>query len=101
MSAVGAIGTPPSESSVPRKWWALAFLVTGNLTVFTAVTMMNVAIPQAQATLEFADSTRASVVTLYSLCFGTFMLLAGRLADAFGLRRCLFTVRSGFADSST
>lgn len=100
MSAVGAIGTPPSESPVPRKWWALAFLVTGNLTVFTAVTMMNVAIPQAQAALEFADSTRASVVTLYSLCFGTFMLLAGRLADAFGLRRCLCAGLAGFAVAS-
>jgi len=98
MSDVGAIGI--AVARVPRKWWALAFLVTGNVIVFTAVTMMNVAIPQAQSALGFADSTRASVVTVYSLCFGTFMLLAGRLADTLGLRRCLSFGLAGFALAS-
>ena len=87
-------------TSTHRRWWALAFLVFGNLTVFTAVTTMNVAIPQAQEELGLSDSTRSAVVTLYSLCFGTFMLVGGRLADVLGLRRCLCAGLIGFASAS-
>lgn len=31
-----------------RCWWALGFILTGNLEVFAAVTMMNVALPDAR-----------------------------------------------------
>ena len=99
-STVDSVGAAGARPATRHRWWALSFLVTGNLTVFTAVTTMNVAIPQAQAALGFSDSTRAAVLTLYSLCFGTFMLLGGRLADVLGLRRCLSTGLIGFAIAS-
>ncbi|MGP3935745.1 MFS transporter [Nonomuraea sp. KM88] len=75
-------------------------MLTGNLAVFAAVTMMNVALPAAQQALGLTDASRAAVVTLYSLCFGAFMLLGGRLADVVGLRRCLTAGLVGFAAAS-
>jgi len=83
-----------------RRWWALGFILTGNLAVFAAVTMMNVALPEAQEALGFSDASRSAVVTLYSLCFGALMLLGGRLADVLGLRRCLAAGLIGFAAAS-
>ena len=100
----GTSAPTPSEqsSSGPnsRRWWALGFILAGNLAVFAAVTMMNVALPQAQEDLGLSDASRAAVVTLYSLCFGAFMLLGGRLADVLGLRRCLTAGLIGFAVAS-
>lgn len=100
MSTTGTVGIVGSGQVARRRWWALAFLVAGNLTVFSAVAAMTIAIPQAQAQLGFADSTRAAVLTLYALCFGTFMLLGGRLADVIGLRRGLCIGLIGFAGAS-
>lgn len=100
-AAVSSAGVVGSDRQGRRRWWALACLIVGNLTVFSAATTMNVAIPRAQTVLGFSDSTRAAVVTLYSLCFGTFMLLGGRLSDVLGLRRCLCAGLIGFAIAST
>lgn len=91
---------PARSSSAQRRWWALGFVLTGNLAVFAAVTMMNVALPDAQDALGFSDAARSAVVTLYSLFFGAFMLLGGRLADVLGLRRCLTAGLIGFAVAS-
>lgn len=92
----------PSRSQTPgaRRWWALGFLLSANLMVFAAVTMMNVALPRAQHDLALSDGSRAAVVTLYSLTFGAFMLLGGRVADAVGLRRFLLAGLTGFAGAS-
>lgn len=103
MSQLTSPETSPPTASPPRdtrRWWALGFILTGNLAVFAAVTMMNVALPDAQAALGFSDASTSAVVTLYSLCFGAFMLLGGRLADVFGLRRCLAAGLVGFAAAS-
>lgn len=91
---------PAHSSSEQRRWWALGFVLTGNLAVFAAVTMMNVALPDAQRALGLSDGSRAAVVTVYSLCFGAFVLLGGRLADVLGLRRCLAAGLVGFAVAS-
>lgn len=89
----GTPRVPPPPTEPPgdpaRHWWALGFLLTANLIVFAAVTMMNVALPRTQQALGLSDGSRAAVVTLYSLAFGAFMLLGGRLADTLGLRRFL------------
>ena len=83
-----------------RRWWALGFLVSANLLVFAAVTIMNVALPDARADLALSPSTVRGIVTSYSLTFGTLILLAGRAADVFGLRRCLVAGLVGFAATS-
>jgi MFS family permease len=44
------------------------------------LTIVNVALPSAQQSLDFATVDRQWVVTAYTLAFGSFLLLGGRLA---------------------
>lgn len=77
-----------------------AFVLTGYLVAFAAVTMLNVALPAAQADLGMSTAGRQWVVTAYSLTFGGFMLLGGRLGDLLGLRRALTLGLAGYAATS-
>lgn len=83
-----------------RRWRALPFLLGGYLTVFAAVTMLNVALPDAQADLGLSNSSRQWVLTIYSLTFGGLHLLGGRIADTIGLRRTVLIGLVGFAGAA-
>lgn len=50
-------------------------------------TVVIVALPSIQADLGPGDGAREMVVAIYALLFGSLLLLAGRLADAWGARR--------------
>ncbi|GAA1947070.1 MFS transporter [Brevibacterium antiquum] len=82
-------GVEPNTPASKRRWWALGLLTGANLLAFASVTIMNVALPQAQTQLRMTDGSAQGVMTVYSLTFGTLILVGGRLADAMGLRRCL------------
>lgn len=100
MSAVTVTLPTASESSRPankRRWWALGLLTGANLQAFSAVTIMNVALPQTQTQLGMTAGSAQAVVTVYSLTFGTLILVGGRIADALGLRRCLIGGLVAFA----
>lgn len=49
-------------------------------------TVVIVALPSIQADLDLEDGVREQVVGIYALLFGSLLLLAGRLADAWGAR---------------
>ena len=63
-------------------------------------TIVNIAMPSAQADLGFSDNDRQWVVTAYALAFGSLLLLGGRLADMFGRRRMFLIGLVGFAVAS-
>ena len=63
-------------------------------------TVVNIALPAAQADLGFSDADRQWVITAYSLAFGSLLLLGGRLSDMFGRRRMFLIGLVGFAVSS-
>jgi MFS family permease len=50
------------------------------LMVVLDATVVNIALPAAQADLGFSDGQRQWVVTAYSLAFGSLLLLGGRLS---------------------
>lgn len=83
-----------------RRWYALGFIATGNLLVFGGVTIMNVALPAAQADLGLGVSTRQWVITIYAVMFGSLILLGGRVGDGVGLRRTTVIGLSGYAVAS-
>ena len=83
-----------------RRWWTLAALGLAQLMVVLDATIVNIALPSAQADLGFDDADRQWVVTAYSLAFGGLLLLGGRLADLFGRRRTLLIGLAGFALAS-
>jgi len=83
-----------------RRWWALAILTLSQLMVVLDVTIVNIALPSAQAELGFADDGRHWLVTGYALAFGSLLLIGGRLSDYFGRRRMLVIGLIGFALAS-
>ncbi|MGY0055646.1 MFS transporter [Streptomyces sp. LZ34] len=82
------------EAAEPRRWLMLALLCLAQFMLILDVTVVNVALPDMAADLDLGRETLTWVVTAYTLCFGGFMLLGGRLADALGAHR---TVLAGLA----
>lgn len=91
----------PSTSTRSRtRWWILAFIAGAQLMVVLDTTIMLIALPSAQHTLEFSDNGRQWVITAYTITFGGLLLLGGRLSDLLGARRALIVGAVGFAAAS-
>ncbi|WP_329192808.1 MULTISPECIES: MFS transporter [unclassified Streptomyces] len=84
----------------PRRWWILAVIGLAQVMVVLDATVVNIALPSAQADIGFSDGQRQWVVTAYAMAFGSLLLLGGRLADLFGRRRAFIIGQAGFAVSS-
>src|SRR5919201_641043 len=76
-----------------RRWIALALLATAQFVVVLDASIVNVALPSIGSDLNFSQDNLSWVVNAYTLFFGGFLLLGGRLADRLGRRR-LFIARS-------
>src|SRR6266536_2390604 len=83
-----------------KRWFALALIVVAQFMVVLDVAIVNVALPSIKTDLHFSQESLQWVITAYSILFGGFLLLGGRLADVLGRRRLfvagvtLFTVSS-------
>jgi EmrB/QacA subfamily drug resistance transporter len=75
-------------------WLALIVVCMGQFMVVLDATVVNVALPAIQTDLGFSDSSLQWVVNAYTLFFGGFLLLGGRMADLIG-RRTLFLAGIG------
>jgi EmrB/QacA subfamily drug resistance transporter len=82
------------------RWWILSVVGLAQLMVVLDATIVNIALPSAQAALGFSNADRQWVVTAYSLAFGGLLLLGGRLSDLVGRRRMLIIGLIGFAAAS-
>jgi EmrB/QacA subfamily drug resistance transporter len=74
-----------------RRWFGLAVIVAAQFMVVLDVAIVNVALPSIKTDLGFSQEGLQWVITAYSIFFGGFLLLGGRLADLLGRRR-LFMV---------
>jgi EmrB/QacA subfamily drug resistance transporter len=79
------VSTAPPQST--NKWLALALLATAQFVVVLDASIVNVALPSIGKDLKFAPDDLSWVVNSYTLVFGGFLLLGGRLADLLGRRR--------------
>src|SRR3954463_15986247 len=70
--------------SSTNKWVALALLAAAQFVVILDASIVNVALPSIGRDLEFSQDNLAWVVNAYTLVFGGFLLLGGRLADPLG-----------------
>ncbi|MEP6561791.1 MAG: MFS transporter, partial [Nakamurella sp.] len=84
----------------PKRWLALGVIAISQLMVILDATIVNIALPQAQAALQISDANRQWMVTAYALPFGALLLLGGRIADYVGRKRILIIALSGFALAS-
>ncbi|WP_440711451.1 MFS transporter [Herbiconiux sp. YIM B11900] len=96
MSTTSAI--PNAASS--RRWWTLTTVALAQLMVVLDSTVVNIALPAAQADLGFSDGDRQWIITAYSLAFGSLLLLGGRLSDLMGRKRTFIIGLIGFAAAS-
>ncbi|MEI6662710.1 MAG: MFS transporter [Actinomycetes bacterium] len=83
-----------------RRWTILAVIGVAQLMVVLDATIVNIALPSAQADLGFSDASRQWVVTAYALAFGGLLLLGGRLSDLFGRKWTFIGGLVGFSLAS-
>jgi EmrB/QacA subfamily drug resistance transporter len=99
-----------SPQSIPqdKKWLALALLALAQFVVVLDAAIVNVALPSIGTDLAFSQDDLSWVVNAYTLFFGGFLLLGGRMADLLGRRRmfiaglilfALASLAGGFANS--
>jgi EmrB/QacA subfamily drug resistance transporter len=62
--------------------------------------IVNIALPHAQAALHIDDAQRQWALTSYTLTFGGLLLLGGRVADYLGRKRTFLVGLFGFAGAS-
>lgn len=100
----------PDLSTHRARNLALVLLAMTQFVVVIDASIVNVALPSIGEALDFSQNDLSWVVNSYTLTFGGFLLLGGRLADYFGRRRvfmigmALFAVASlagGFAQNET
>jgi EmrB/QacA subfamily drug resistance transporter len=87
---VSTITQTPSQSQsyTPRaKNLALLLLAMTQFVVVIDASIVNVALPSIGSHLHFSRTDLSWVVNAYTLTFGGFLLLGGRLADLLGRRR--------------
>jgi EmrB/QacA subfamily drug resistance transporter len=92
--------TLKENSAKNSRWWILGVLGLAQLMVVLDATIVNIALPSAQADLGFSDDSRQWVITAYALAFGSLLLLGGRLGDLFGRKRLFVVGLLGFAIAS-
>ena len=91
---------PGIRRPVPSRWTALTLLASAQLMLVLDVTVVNVALPDIGTALHLHLSELPWVMTIYTMFFGGFMLLGGRIADLFGARRLTLAGLALFTASS-
>src|SRR5882757_11197178 len=87
MMASLAYRQAPDLSSQRGRNLALMLLAMTQFVVVIDASIVNVALPSIGAHLHFSRDDLSWVVNAYTLTFGGFLLLGGRLADLLGRRR--------------
>jgi EmrB/QacA subfamily drug resistance transporter len=83
-----------------KRWLALAVISATVLLIILDATVVNIALPAVSADLDIDAATQQWIVTAYTLTFGGFLLLGGRIADFWGRKRTYLVGTAGFAVAS-
>jgi len=73
--------------STDKRWLTLYILCLGSLMFVLDTTIVNVALPSIKKDLGFSEANLAWIINAYTLTFGGFLLLGGRLGDLYGNRK--------------
>jgi EmrB/QacA subfamily drug resistance transporter len=94
-------GRPPAPSELdPRRWLALASVMTGLFMVLLDVSIVNVAIPAIRSNLNANNADIQFVVAGYGLAYAVLLITGGRLGDIFGRKKLFLIGMSGFVIAS-
>src|SRR6201996_3407508 len=89
-----------SRQAEPSRWAVLTLLGIATLMVVLDATIVNIALPSAQAALGFSTDSRQWIVTAYALAFGSLLLLGGKLGDLLGRKWTFIAGLIGFSVAS-
>jgi EmrB/QacA subfamily drug resistance transporter len=87
-------------SSENRKWWTLGAVAFALFMIMLDNTVVNVALPSIQRSLDAGLSQLEWIVNAYALTFAVLMLSGGKLADLLGRRRIFLLGLAVFAGAS-
>src|SRR3954454_18796470 len=68
-------------------WVVLVLICLAQFMVVLDATIVNVALPSIQKDLNLSEASLQWIVNAYTLVFGGFLLLGGRLGDLLGRKR--------------
>ncbi|MDT7545135.1 MAG: hypothetical protein QOE99_1245 [Actinomycetota bacterium] len=97
------LDAPAPATATPgpdRRWLTLAVIGIAQLMIVLDASIVNIALPHAQAALHIGDAQRQWALTAYTLTFGGLLLLGGRIADYLGRKRTFLVGLFGFAGAS-
>ena len=92
--------TPPASEPDPRRWLALASVMTALFMVLLDVSIVNVAIPAIRSNLAANNADIQFVIAGYGLAYAVLLITGGRLGDIFGRKRLFIIGMSGFVIAS-
>ena len=75
------------RSHVTNRWVVLVLICLAQFMVVLDATIVNVALPSIQTDLHLSEGNLQWIVNAYTLFFGGFLLLGGRLSDLLGRKR--------------
>lgn len=84
---IGTIPQEDIESGDRRRWIALVVVCLAMFMNALDGSIVNVALPDIQKSLDFTQSGLTWVVDAYLISFGSFLLMAGRLGDLIGRKK--------------
>src|SRR6202042_2617149 len=96
----GTTARKDQEPKMERKWWTLIAVCVGTFMLLLDVTIVNVALPAIQTSLNASFSDLQWVVDAYALMLAALLLTTGSLADLFGRRRVFMIGLIVFTGSS-
>ncbi|PXA70008.1 DHA2 family efflux MFS transporter permease subunit [Cryobacterium arcticum] len=94
----------PTSAAAPavsrRAWQALIVLLAGMFMALLDTTIVNVALPTIQSSLDASEATLSWIISGYALAFGLALIPAGRIGDRIGHKWVFFTGLALFTAAS-
>lgn len=90
----------PDAAVSRRAWQALIVLLTGMFMALLDTTIVNVALPTIQTSLNASEATLSWIISGYALAFGLALIPAGRVGDRIGHKWVFFTGLALFTAAS-
>jgi EmrB/QacA subfamily drug resistance transporter len=84
----------------PRRWIALASVLTAAFMVLLDISIVNVAIPAIRNNLSVNNADIQFVVAGYGLAYALLLITGGRLGDIYGRKRLFMAGMGGFVIAS-
>lgn len=88
------------ETHDPRRWLALAVILSATLLGVLDFLIVNLALPSIKKTIGATDAQVQLTVAVYGLAFAVFLITGGRLGDIYGRKRIFQIGMAGFTFAS-